>query len=227
MSGQVDADKDIKCADNETRKNYLVRLLREKYDRFSAIFTSHKENFQFEFKRFQKNFPPLREKFSRWNHRKIAERNRYTATFNIEAWNEMPLAMQSQHTFQNCKQCEQKYRDTQVLFHVKSRMFTGPMKENISKTTNKAINLQVQLPSQPGSTTLNEACETAKSLYDQVNPDFEKITGHSLVKALTKVKELNLEEKKTKAEKKRTVRNNYRKFKDAVEKDWESTSFVR
>jgi hypothetical protein len=30
---------------------------------------------------------------------------------------------------------------------------------------------------------------------------FEKITGHSLVKALTKVKYLNIEEKKSKAEK--------------------------
>ena len=56
---------------------------------------------------------------------------------------------------------------------------------------------------------------------------FERITGHSLVKALTKVKDLNIEEKKSKAEKKRTVRNNYRKFKEAVETEWENTSFIR
>jgi hypothetical protein len=99
------------------------------------------------------------------------------------------------------------------------------MKENNPKVANKAI--KVQLPSQPGSTTLREAGETAKSLYDQVNPMFERITGHSLVKALTKVKDLNIEEKKSKAEKKRTVRNNYRKFKEAVETEWENTSFIR
>ena len=56
---------------------------------------------------------------------------------------------------------------------------------------------------------------------------FEKITGHSLVKALTRVKDLNIQEKKSTVEKKRTVRNNYRKFKETVEKEWQSTSFVR
>ena len=55
--------------------------------------------------------------------------------------------------------------------------------------------MKVELPSQLKSTTLREAGEAAKSLYDQVNPVFEKITGHSLVKALTKVKDLNIEEK--------------------------------
>jgi hypothetical protein len=51
--------------------------------------------------------------------------------------------------------------------------------------------------------------------------------GHSLVKALTKEKYLNIEEKKSKAEKKRTIRNKYRKFKEAVETEWENTSFIR
>ncbi|CAB3995359.1 Hypothetical predicted protein [Paramuricea clavata] len=77
------------------------------------------------------------------------------------------------------------------------------------------------------STTLCEAGEAAKSLYDQVNPTFEKITGHSLVKALTKIKDLNIEKKKSLAEKKRTRRNNYRKFKEVVEKEWENTSLIR
>ena len=99
------------------------------------------------------------------------------------------------------------------------------MKENNPTITSKAM--KVELPSQLKSTTLCEAGEAAKSLYDQVNPVFEKITGHSLVKALTKVKDLNIEEKKSKSEKKQTVRNNYRKFKEAVEKEWEKTSFIR
>lgn len=64
-------------------------------------------------------------------------------------------------------------------------------------------------------------------LYEQVNPIFEKATRHSLVKALTKVKDLNIEERTSKAEKRKTRRNNYRKFKQAVEKEWEDTSFIR
>ena len=55
----------------------------------------------------------------------------------------------------------------------------------------------------------------------------KKITGHSLVKALTRVKDLNIQEKKSTVEKKRTVRNNYRKFKETVEKEWQSTFFCQ
>ncbi|CAB4011260.1 Hypothetical predicted protein [Paramuricea clavata] len=94
--------------------------------------------------------------------------------FNIEAWNKLSPAMQAKHTFQNCKQCQLKYSHIQVLFPTKCKRFTGLMKENNPKVANKAI--KVQLPSQPGSTTLREA-------------------------ALTKVKDLNIE-KKSKAEKK-------------------------
>ena len=225
ISAQVDADENLKFKENETRKDYLVRLLRERYNRFSGVFQRYKENFPVDFKHFQAIFPPLREKFSRWNYRKIAERNQYTATFNIEAWNKLPPEIQVQHAFQNCKQCQLKYSDTQVLFPVKCKRFTCSMKENNPQVANKAI--EIQLPSQPESTTLRKAGETAKSLYDQVNPMFEKITGHSLVKALTRVKDLNIQEKKSTVEKKRTVRNNYRKFKETVEKEWQSTSFVR
>jgi hypothetical protein len=85
-------------------------------------------------------------------------------------------SMQVKHTFQNCKQCQLKFNHVQVLFPIKRKRFTGfIMMENNPKVANKAI--KVQVPSQPGSTTLREAGETAKSLYDQVNPMFEKITA--------------------------------------------------
>ena len=35
ISGQVDADENLKFKENETRKDYLVRLLRDRYNRFS------------------------------------------------------------------------------------------------------------------------------------------------------------------------------------------------
>ena len=76
------------------------------------------------------------------------------------------------------------------------------MKENNPQVANKAI--EIQLPSQPESTTLYKAGKTAKSLYDQVNPMFEEITGHFLVKALTRVKEINIQEKKSTVETKKT-----------------------
>ncbi len=112
------------------------------------------------------------------------------------------------HAFQNSKQCQLKHSDTQALFPVKRKRFTGSMKENNPTIASKAM--KVELPSQLKSTTLREAGEAAKSLYDQVNPVFEKITGHSLVKALTKVKDLNIEEKKSKSEKKQTCMESLR-----------------
>ena len=225
---QVDANENIKCEDNESRKDFQARLMRERYDRFSDIFQDCKENFPADFKRFQAIFPPLRNKFSRWNHRKVTERNQYTAAFNIKAWNELSPAMQIEHTFKDCKPCQLKFNKIQALFPVKSNRFSNILKENNLSAANKAI--EVRLPNQTrinSSTTLREASEAAKSLYDQVNPTFETITGHSLVKALTKVKDLNIEKKKSLAEKKRTRRNNYRKFKEVVEKEWENTPLIR
>ena len=178
-------------------------------------------------KRFEKHFPTLRVKFSRWNHRKIAERDQYRATFNLEAWNKLSPEMKMAHKFQDCKACQSNYGHIQASFPVKSHRYTGSMKENNHHVANTAIKILV--PNQPcnTSTTLCEASETAKSLYEQVNPIFEKVTGHSLVKALTKVKDLNIEERTSKAEKRKTRRNNYRKFKQAVENEWEDTSFIR
>ena len=45
ISAQVDADENIKFKENETRKDYLVRLQRERYNRFSGVFQRYKENF--------------------------------------------------------------------------------------------------------------------------------------------------------------------------------------
>ena len=227
ITAQVDADENLKCKENETRKVYQARLMRERYDRFSNTFQCCKENFSMDIKRFEKHFPTLRVKFSRWNHRKIAERDQYTATFNLEAWNKLSPELKMAHKFQDCKACQSNYGHIQALFPVKSHRYTGSMKENNHHVANTAIKILV--PNQPcnTSTTLREASETAKSLYEQVNPIFEKVTGHSLVKALTKVKDLNIEERTSKAEKRKTRRNNYRKFKQAVEKEWEDTSFIR
>ncbi|CAB3995248.1 Hypothetical predicted protein [Paramuricea clavata] len=105
--------------------------------------------------------------------------------------------MQIEHTFKDCKPCQLKFNNIQALFPIKSNRFPNLLKENNLDAANKAI--EVRLPNQThinSSTTLREAGEAAKSLYNQVNPTFEKITGHSLVKALTKVKDLNIEKKK-------------------------------
>jgi hypothetical protein len=98
-----------------------------------------------DFKRFQAIFPPLREKFSRWNHRKIAERNQYMATFNIEEWNKLLPTIRVEHAFQNCKQCQLKHCETQALFPVKCKRFSGSMKENEPPSQAKTLKSNFQV----------------------------------------------------------------------------------
>ena len=78
---QVDEDKKIKCEENETWKDFQNRLMRKRYNRS----TSKMENFPIDYKWFEAIFPAFQEKFSRWNHRNIAEGNIYMATFNIKS----------------------------------------------------------------------------------------------------------------------------------------------
>ena len=77
-------DDETTFHENETRPQNQARKMRERFDRFLRIFESNKENFNIDYKGFQKILPDLRKKFSRWNPRKIEERNQYTSTFNIE-----------------------------------------------------------------------------------------------------------------------------------------------
>ena len=82
--------------------------------------------------------------------------------------------MQVKHAFQNCKQCQLKYSDTQVLFPVKCKRFACSIKENNPQVANKAI--EIQLPSQPESTTPRKAGETAKGDREAMK---DEVLGYS------------------------------------------------
>jgi hypothetical protein len=141
---QVDTDENIKCEDDKSRKDFQARLMRERYDRLSDIFQDCKENFPVDLKRFQAIFPPLREKFSWWNHRKITERNQYTAAFNIKAWNELSPPMQIEHTFKDCKPCQLKFNNIQALFPVKSNRFPNILRKTTSMLQTKLLKSDCQ-----------------------------------------------------------------------------------
>ena len=224
---QVDEDKKIKLEENETWKDFQNRLMRERYNRFTSMFQSCKENFPVDYKRFEAIFPVLREKFSRWNHRKIAERNICTATFNIKSWKELSPDKQIQHTFEDCKSCQLTYTGIQAYFPVKSNRYNGIQKQTNREFTTDVVRVTLHDQARTNGTSLREAGTAAKSLYDQINPRFQTVTGHSLAKALTNVKDLNIEVKKSHGEKKKARRSNYKKFKKSIENEWKNTSLIR
>ena len=124
----------------------------------------------------------LREKFNRWNHKQIAERNMYTATFNIESWNQLTPDKQIQHTFQEYKLCQHIYTKIQSYFPVKSKRFIGIKKETNRDVTHEDV-ITVTIPNQPTTKTiLQDTGKTAKALYDQVNPLFQTVMAILLSK---------------------------------------------
>lgn len=55
----------------------------------------------------------------------------------------------------------------------------------------------------PVKATQREAADLAQAIYKELSPAFERSRGVSLAKALTKIKELQLDSKKSKLEKKK------------------------
>ena len=222
-------DSEWKFGDDETRaKLKQSSQITERFNRFSAAFESCKENFGIDFKLFRKILPDLRTKFSRWTPRKIHERNQYTATFNIKSWKSLSQSRKVQHTFENCRACNDRYVSIQSLFPIKSSQFTGYIRPKIPSSINDAIDgcLREQGNSSKGCSK-RKAVETARAVYNRINPSFESVCKISLSAALTNVQELKIEEKKTKNEKRNEQRQLYKKSKGATEAEWEKTDIAR
>ena len=66
-----------------------------------------------------------------------------------------------------------------------------------------------------------------KEIYNLVNLPFEKKYGISFAESMTNLKELKIEKKSTKYEKKRKKKRIVRDVKQKIEKDWESDAVER
>lgn len=221
-------DVEIKCQENESRQEHQTRQMQERFDRFSVVFATCKENFAIDFKSFRKVLPDLRKKFSGWNRRKMHERNQYTGAFNIESWNALSLAQQGEHTLQDCKACRNRFSNIQSLFPVKAIRFIGSThKEKSLSSAIEEVVQDFQSPFNKPKGTQRQAVAKARDIYKQLDPFFHKDYGVYFSKAFSKCNELNLGAKKSKAEKKRERRNQYRRAKQNTEEQWESTSLMR
>ena len=220
-------DDEWKFGDSDTRTKLKQSCqITERFNRFVAVFASCKENFAIDLKGFRKILPDLRKKIAGWS-RKIHERNQYTATFNTKSWKRLPAAEQVKHTFQNCQACQDHFVAVQALFPVQSIRFAPLTRSDVAPL------LSVVDSSTPVRGSLSKVCskrsavETARAIYHRINPSFESTCNMPLSAALVQVSELDIEEKKTKGEKRKERRRLYKKSKQATEAEWAKTDVVR
>jgi hypothetical protein len=221
-------DEEWKFGDIDSRSQQKQSCkIEARFNRFNTVFESCKENFAIDLKGFRKIFPDLRKKFAGWNQRKIHERNQYTATFNIESWKRLSVAQKGQHTFENCRACQDRFLAVQTIFPEKSTRFIGNTHREVPSLTNDAIDACIAEQTSSTKRSRRQAAESARSVYNRINPSFESVWDMSLSAALVNVRELNIEAKKSKNEKRKERRSLYKKSKQATEAEWAKTDIVR
>jgi hypothetical protein len=75
--------------------------------------------------------------------------------------------------------------------------------------------------------TRKECQQAAQKIHDVLSPAFEQTYRTPLGEAFTMVKEMNLQTKKSKAEKEKERRDCYKKAKLSMESKWKETEVVR
>lgn len=226
ISKKVDDEWKFGDADARAKIKESCQITK-RYNQFNAVFESCKENFAMDPKVFRKILADLRKKFAGWS-RRIHERNQYTATFNMNSWGNLPATQKVQHTFQNCRACEDRFVAVQSLFPVKSTQFLGRTRPDCSFSINVAVEA---CTNEQGMTSKScskpQAVRTAREIYNKLNPSFESACKMPLSAALINVEELHLQQKTTKNEKRKQRRCLYKKSKQATEAEWAKTDVVR
>ena len=193
----------LKRNEHEGTAKFGTQCLQERFRIFRDTFSSRAESFEMNFLEFNK-FPSLQATISNWLNLSEAKK-----------W---------EHTLFDCKGCHQNYPSVQALFPVKSPRLQKRAKENpfvVAKDLAKETTANVLV-------SKTQIKETAKALYDSINPVFESVSGGiSFAEALSKVPATNLEIKKSKTEKKAVRRNIIRDAKENVEANWRETSLTR
>ena len=209
--------------ERETLPKFRSRISKLHYENFIQTFSECKENFCVDFATFQSKYPDLQAKFVKWNSRKINERAIYVSTFDLEKWKKLPSSKKAEHNLVECRGCSLTYSYQQSLFPVKSIQFKKSQKENNfpgATTARSVVGQKVQC-------TKREMTEKARELYTRMNSQFEKTCQVPLAKALVSVPELQLQQKKSKAQMKKEKRDQYRMTKKQIEQEWKETEIIR
>lgn len=196
-------------------ENEYNQTVTNQHKYFSENFTEVTPNFNISLKHYMDNINTLKKAFARFSKDNAVGRALYLQTFHPDMWSVLSLAVRKQHSINDCQYCAHHYTNTQATFPKTSRI-------NKRKADSKVCSFtkQLKLPAGPLK-------DITKEVYHNINSKFAEQTGIEFVEALTGVKSFRIEKKKTKIEKKKQLRNLYRKNKDIIEEHYNKTSVLR
>ena len=213
----------IKKKECESVKDYRNHVKEEQYKRFNNSFSETCGKFDIDITKFHKNLLHLKSKVRKWNLRKSAEKSEYLNTFSIESWNNLPMARKREHSLANCRGCAVRYANVQSYSPVQSRFL-------IAKA-NPVFAAEIEAEKLKGTGPVVKPLQadirnTAKKIYNNVAPAFEKKVGTNLADAFAKVPELNLQHT-SRDDRRKGKRNQFKQAKENIEKQMEETAFLR
>ena len=212
---------------DETASQFRARIHEEQFRLFEEIFKDLEEQ-TLNYKGFVKKLPALLEKFNKWSSKKLDQKAKYMNVFSLLHWKQLPTAQKREHTMSNCKSCNVRHSETLALFPVNSNSIRGKALKNPVFAAQSQVNDSLRGAAGKVSPTQSqrEIKSAARSIYNTIAPSFHQTYNVTLAEALSKVSELNLQNK-TKSDLQEVRRQHYRATKESVEKQMEETAFAR
>ena len=195
---------------------FKARVLGAQYQEFLHTFRSRQDAFKIEYSEFTVRVLKLKETCKKWSRNKPEEKKAYFEEFKTEKWLKLSNAKKQQHTLAQCKGCHHAYTKLQATFPVHSNIMKQFAKENPFFQANNMPKLKPNILS-----------DCTKEIYNTINKPFQRTFGISFGEAQTNVKELNLQMKPSKCERKAELRNMYKKAKRKIEDQWAENSVER
>ena len=209
---------------DETASQFRARIHEEQFRLFEETFKDLGEQ-TLNYKGFVKKLPALQEKFNKWSSKKLDQKAKYMNVFSLLHWKQLPTARKREHTMSNCKSCNVRHSETLALFPVNSNNIRGKALKNPVFAASQ-VNNSLRGAAGKVSPTQREIKSAARSIYNTIAPSFHQTYNVPLAEALSKVSELNLQNK-TKSDLQEVRRQHYRATKESVVKQMEETAFAR
>ena len=208
---------------DETASQFRARIHEEQFRLFEETFKDLGEQ-TLNYKGFVKKLPALQEKFNKWSSKKLDQKAKYMNVFSLLHWKQLPTARKREHTMSNCKSCNVRHSETLALFPVNSNIRGKALKNPVFAASQ--VNNSLRGAAGKVSPTQREIKSAARSIYNTIAPSFHQTYNVPLAEALSKVSELNLQNK-TKSGLKEVRKQHYRATKESVVKQMEETAFAR
>ena len=209
-------------------KNKAVTDPRSKYDVYISTFgSSCRDTFELDLYQFHRKSKDIVKIFQKWRG---DDRKTYMEHFGSNKWMSIPESEKKLHCVTDCPACRHYHLQQQLLFPVKSPSLKGKLPKVFKDITNDTkVHIADEIvtssvcygsKSKPQRQPNNTLKNAATAIYRHVNEAFMADYGESFGDALAKVKEANLQVKKTHCQKKDARKSNQRQTKKEIEHSW-------